>query len=92
MPTQHPVNFEEKVRLPKSVSGKGYPYAIKANDLMANFIYAAIDADETLIQIVPGEKGYKQRKLKIPAVPGGGTYVLGAKGGLIQWIETEDCE
>jgi hypothetical protein len=28
----------------------------------------------------------------LPSPPSGGTYVLGAVGGSIQWIETEACE
>jgi hypothetical protein len=92
MPTRHPVNFEEKVRLPKGNNGGDYPYAIKAQDLMKNFVYAALDADETLVETVSGEKGYTQRRLRIPAVPGGGTFVLGSVGGSLTWIETEACD
>jgi hypothetical protein len=58
---------------------------------MQNFVYAALDADATLIEEVTGQGGHKQRKLKIPAVPTSGTYVLGSVGGAIQWIETEEC-
>jgi hypothetical protein len=88
MPTRHPVNFEEKVRLPKSVSGKGYPYAINAQDLMKNFVYAALDIPGNVVEEISGEGGYRQRRLKPPA---SGTWVLGAKDGVVQWIETEGC-
>jgi hypothetical protein len=92
MPTTHPINFEEKVALPRGSTNRDYPYAIKAQDLMKNFVYAALDVDETLVETRAGEKGYSQRRLRIPRVPGGGTFVLGAVGGEIQWIETESCE
>jgi hypothetical protein len=92
MPTRHPINFEEKAALPRGNNGGDYPYAIKAEHLMKNFVYAALDVDETLIETKAGEKGHSQRRLKIPRVPGGGTFVLGAVGGEIQWIETEACD
>lgn len=92
MPTRHPIDFEEKVRLPKGSTAGSYPHSIKAADLMKDFVYAALDADNSLIEIRSGEKGYQQRRLKIPAVPGGeGTFVLGAVGGALQWIATEGC-
>jgi hypothetical protein len=28
----------------------------------------------------------------LPTAPGSGTYVLGAVGGVLQWLQTEDCE
>jgi hypothetical protein len=89
MPTQHPVNFEEKVRLPKGGNNGDYPYAIKAQDLMKNFVYAAIDLPEGVTEEFSGEGGYRQRRLKPPA---SGTWVLGAKDGVVQWLETEACE
>jgi hypothetical protein len=87
-----PVDFEERVKRPKSNNGGDYPYAIKARDLMQNFVYAAIDVDETLIEDTTGQGGHRQRRLKIPAVPGSGTFVLGVVGGTIQWIATEECD
>jgi hypothetical protein len=92
MAANPPVDFEERVKRPKGQTSGDYPYAIKARDLMQNFVYATLDADASLIEETTGQGGHKQRKLKIPAVPGGGTFVLGAKDGQIQWIETEDCE
>ena len=89
MPTRHTVDFEEKVRLPKGSTNGDYPYAIKAQDLMKNFVYAAIDFPEGVTEEFSGESGYRQRRLKPPAT---GTWVLGAKGGVVQWIETEACE
>lgn len=86
-----PVDFEEKIKLPKGSGGGDYPYAIKARDLMENFVYASLDLDATLIEEQISQGGHKQRRLKIPRVPTTGTYVLGVKNNEIQWIETEDC-
>jgi hypothetical protein len=86
MPTTHPVDFEEKVRLPKGGTNADYPYSLKAADLMKDFVYAALDADESLIEKVSGEKGYQQRRLKIPALPGSDDPVqLTAQGGSLSW-------
>jgi hypothetical protein len=92
MPTNHPINFEEKARGARGSTNADYPYAIKAEDLMKDFVYAALDADDSLIETVSGENGHKQRRLKIPPLPGGGTFVLGSVGGALEWIETEACE
>jgi hypothetical protein len=87
-----PVDFEQKAKLPKGTTNADYPYAIKARDLMQNFVYAALDLDETLFEERTGQGGHKQRRLKIPAVPQGGTYVLGSQDGTLTWLATEDCE
>ena len=86
-----PVDFEAKARGAKQASGGGYPVQISAADLMKNFAYAALDADPSLIEQTTVQGGHPARKLKIPAVPGGGTYVLGAVDGSLQWIATEAC-
>jgi hypothetical protein len=92
MATNLPIDFEERVKRPRGKSGEDYPYAIKAADLMQDFVYAALDVDETLIKDSVGQGGHKQRRLKIPAVPGSGTHVLGAVNGELTWIETEECD
>ena len=86
-----PVDFEAKARGAKQASGGGYPVQISAADLMKNFVHAALDADESLIETTTGQGGHQGRKLKIPAVPASGTHVLGAVDGALQWIETEEC-
>jgi hypothetical protein len=91
MPTTIPVDFEERVKRSTGTNASDYPYAISARDLMQDFVYAALDADETLIEEVIGQGGHNSRRLKIPAAPQSGTYVLGVKNGLLEWIETEDC-
>jgi hypothetical protein len=91
MSLKFPVDFQALAQGARGQNASDYPYAIKATDLMRNFIYCALDADETLIEDAVGQGGHKSRKLKIPAVPSEGTYVLGAVGGALQWIATEEC-
>lgn len=86
-----PIDFETKAKQAKQASGGGYPVQLSAADLMKNFVMAALDADESLIEQTTGQGGHPARKLKIPAVPGGGTYVLGAVDGVLTWIATEEC-
>jgi hypothetical protein len=86
MPTNLPIDFEERVKRPKGETNADYPYAIKAYDLMQNFVYAALDADESLIEEAAGQGGHKQRRLKIPALPGESDPVqLTATGGELSW-------
>jgi len=89
--TTLPVDFAAKVKAPPGASGGGYPVQISSADLMKNFSWAALDADPSLIKKTTGPGGHPQRKLKIPAVPGSGTHVLGAVAGELQWIATEEC-
>ena len=86
-----PVDFESKARSAKSASGGGYPVQLSAADLMKNFVYAALDADPSLIEPTTGQGGHTQRKLKIPAAPSSGTHVLGSVNGALTWIATEEC-
>jgi hypothetical protein len=58
---------------------------------MRNFVFAALDVDESLIETTTGQGGHTARRLRIPAVPTSGTHVLGAIGGSLQWIATEEC-
>ena len=57
---------------------------------MQNFVWAKLQADPTLVDQV-SSMGFTGFKLKIPPVPGGGTYVLGAVDGALQWLSTEEC-
>lgn len=77
MPNNLPIDFEERVKRPKGETSGDYPYAIKARDLMQNFVYAALDADASLVEETAGQGGHKQRRLKIS----GGT----ATGQLLYW-------
>ena len=83
--------FSQLVKSSGKSSSGGYPYQIKAADLDKNFVYATLEVDPTLIQEKAGQEGFTKRRLKIPAVPSGGTYVLGAISGSVQWIATEEC-
>lgn len=78
---------------------------------MRDFVFAALDTEDALVETVTGQGGYPQRRLKIDAgtgtnqiyiwdgsritaisaPPTSGTHVLGAVGGTIQWIATEEC-
>ena len=86
-----PIDFEAKIKAPRSANGGGYPVQLSAADLMKNFVYAALDADPSLIEQTTGQGGHPQRKLKLPAAPTTGTHVLGAVNGTLQWIATEEC-
>jgi hypothetical protein len=106
-----PVNFQSLAQGASGANASDYPYSIKATDLMKNFVYAALDVNESLIDLDSGQGGHRSRRLKIDAgteanqiyiwngsritviaaPPSTGTHVLGAIGGTIQWIETEEC-
>ena len=86
-----PVDFQQKVLLPKGQTASDYPYSIKATDLMQNFVFATLDIDDSLVESISGQNGHAQRRLKIPALPTSGTYVLGAVSGAFTWIATQDC-
>jgi hypothetical protein len=129
MAANPPVDFEQKVKGPMGSTGKDYPYAIKARDLMQDFVFATLDIAEGVYEETTGAGGHSQRRLNIDAgtaanqiyiwdgskitviatptegsvfaftggafnyipAPSGGTHVLGAINGTIQWIATEEC-
>jgi hypothetical protein len=91
MPANPPVSFQQMAQSGGNPAAGGYPYQIRASDLDKNFVYATLDADASLIETTTGTGGHPARKLKIPAVPGSGTHVLGAVGGALTWIATEEC-
>jgi hypothetical protein len=87
-----PVDFSEKAKAAKQVSGGGYPVQLSAADLMKNFKYSAGDFEaESFTVTESGDTRNIDLKLKIPALPGSGTHVLGAVDGVLQWIATEEC-
>ena len=83
--------FSQLVKSASKSAAGGYPYQIKAADLDKNFVYATLEIDSTLVEETSGQEGFTKRKLKIPALPKSGTYVLGAVSGGLEWIETEEC-
>lgn len=85
MPANPPVDFEERVKGSKGSTSADYPYAIKASDLMRNFVYATLDIDDGLFEEVTGIGGHTQRKLKIPSPPAS-SAVLIISGGRPIWI------
>jgi hypothetical protein len=91
MPSNPPVDFQALVQGATGTTGKDYPYAIKATDLMKDFVFATLDIAEGVYEETTGMQGHRQRRLKIPTPPSTGTYVLGAVSGSIQWIATEEC-
>jgi hypothetical protein len=92
MSAKLPVSFAEKSKKGGNPAAGGYPYQISASDLDKNFVFAALDVDDSLVQATSGQGGHPARKLKIPAVPEGDKlHVLGAVGGTLKWIATEEC-
>lgn len=87
MPWQLPVDFLQQANnTPAAGAVNQPPKVIKASDLMKSFSYAALDADDTLIETQTATGGHQKRKLKIPAVPSGNLdYALSAKGGTLSW-------
>lgn len=67
MPSDPPVDFQAIAQGATGTSGKDYPYAIKASDLMKNFVFATLDVPEGLYEETSGMQGHRQRKLKISA-------------------------
>lgn len=67
MPSNPPVNFEEFVTGATGTTSKDYPYAIKAVDLMKDFVFATLDIAEGVYEETTGTGGHRQRKLKIDA-------------------------
>lgn len=91
MQADPPVDFQALAQGARGQSGSDYPYAIKATDLNKNFVFATLVMEDGLYEETTGLQGHRQRRLKIPSPPVGGTHVLGSVGGQIQWIETVDC-
>jgi len=89
-----PIDFTEKAKQPGSANGTGYPHRISANDLMRDFYYAALSAEEGWIE--PDTGGlYDGRKLKFPKIPEGSAdkyYILTANAGDLEFLEFEEIE
>lgn len=50
--------------MPRGNTSADYPYAIKAVDLMKNFVFATINMDKELYVEQPGANGHRQRTLR----------------------------
>ena len=79
-----PIDFRDKIKGGKTAA------PIKASDLMQDFVWARLIVDDSLTEKTTS-MGFTAFKLKIPAAPKTGTYVLGAISGSISWIATEEC-
>lgn len=86
-----PISFAALAKSASNPAAGGYPYTLKGADLDKNFVFATLDIDPSLVEAASGAGGFKARRLKIPAVPGGGTHVLGAVNGTLKWLATEEC-
>jgi hypothetical protein len=86
-----PVDFQEKAQGPKGTTNADYPYALKATDLMKDFVFATLILEDGLAEETTGKNGHTQRKLKIPSPPTSGTHVLSVQDGTFAWLETEEC-
>jgi hypothetical protein len=92
-----PINFAALAQTAANPASGGYPYQLKGADLDKNFAFATEDFDTTDFNVTTGlgAGGHQNRKvalaIRIPEPPTSGTHVLGAVGGALQWIETEEC-
>lgn len=79
-----PVDFRDQITAGKSTA------PISAANLMQNFAWAKlVVADEYLEDTT--QAGFSAKRLKLPPIPSGGTYVLGAISGGLTWLSTEEC-
>ena len=75
-----PIDFEAKVKDPKQLAA-GYPYSIKAMDLMKNFVDAKLEVDQSVHSsglklkevVVFGSGGHPGRKIQLDPDYGFGT-------------------
>ena len=79
-----PVDFQTVAKGGKSTS------PISSSDLMRNFAWAKLVVDASLVDTTT-VMGFSAHKFKMPALPGSGTFVLGAVNGSLSWIATEEC-
>jgi hypothetical protein len=89
-----PTDFREKVAMPPAINGNGYPYKLSAEDLMQNFIFAALDVESQqtgpITLQIKTDNGVRKISILLDP-PTDGTYVLGSVDGEVQWIATEEC-
>jgi hypothetical protein len=67
MPSNPPVDFQALAQGAAGTTNRDYPYAIKATDLMRNFVFATLDVEDGLVEETTGAQGHRQRRLKIPS-------------------------
>jgi len=79
-----PVDFRDQIASGKSAQ------PISAAALMQNYAWAKLVADDSYLQDTT-QAGFPAKKLNLPPIPSTGTFVLGAEGGSLSWIATEEC-
>jgi len=79
-----PVDFRDKITSGESTK------PISAASLMQNYAWAKLVADDSYLQDTT-LAGFPAKKLNLPPIPSTGIFVLGAKGGVLSWIATEEC-
>jgi len=65
MPSDPPVDFQALAQGARGKNNSDYPYAIKARDLMKNFVFATPVFDDGLYENTTGMQGHAQRRLRL---------------------------
>lgn len=79
-----PVDFRDQITAGKSTA------PISAANLMQNFAWAKLVADDSYLEDTT-LAGFPAKRLNLPPIPSTGTFVLGAEGGTLTWLATEEC-
>lgn len=80
-----PVDFQNVARGGKSTE------PISGAALMQNFAWAKLDVHESYLEDAT-QANFPARRLILPPIPAGvGPFVLGAQGGSLTWLSTEEC-
>jgi hypothetical protein len=77
MSSDPPVDFQQLAQGQRGLNGSDYPYAIKATDLMKNFVFATLVLNEGTYKEQGGKNGHTQRQLRLK----GGTQ----RGDIAVW-------
>ena len=98
--THLPVDFSAKAQSPSKPGQAGYPYALSAADLMANFHSAVLSAEPFVngspqpfceTQVSVGQHSQRVIMINPPPPTDGKTYVFAFSGGAFKWLPTEEC-
>lgn len=98
--TTLPVDFAAKAQTAAKPGQAGYPYALSATDLMANFHCAVLSAGPSVngspqpfaeTQVSVGAHSQRALMLNPPPPIDGKTYVFAFAGGTFKWLPTEEC-
>lgn len=98
--TTLPVDFVAKAQTASKPGQPGYPYALSAADLMANFHRAVLSVEPSVngspqpfaeTQVSVGPHSQRVIMLNPPPPTDGKTYVFAFSGGAFKWLPTEEC-